>query len=240
MNGACTPRVLVVEDEVDMAEVLRDNLIATGYRADVARGGDEALDAASAHEYDLVLLDVMLPDRDGFSVCETLRRRGSSVPVLFLTARGGPDDRIRGLEVGGDDYLPKPFQLRELLLRVQALLRRGSGSEEAPSPTIRFGDNRVDLEESRAVAWDGTRHRLTRAEVGVLQVLIEREEQVVAVETILEDVWRHDVFPSTRTVRRLVEGLARRFEPDPERPRYFHSVAGRGYRFSRASDEGER
>lgn len=234
-NGSA--RVLVVEDEIDLAEVVRDNLHATGYRAEIARDGEAALAVLMEHDYDLVILDVMLPGRDGFSVCEALRRRGRSMPVLFLTARRDADDRIRGLEVGGDDYLAKPFQLRELLLRVQALLRRGTGDAASPRPTIRFGGNRVDLDECRAVAWDGSRHRLSPAEVGVLQVLLEREEEVVSPECILEDVWRDDVFPSTRTVRRLVQGLADRFEPDPARPRHFHALPGQGYRFTREPRE---
>lgn len=238
MTPAGSSRVLIVEDELDLAEMIRDNLHATGCMAEIAGDGEQALAAIAARDYDLVILDVMLPGRDGFSVCESLRRRGCASPVLFLTALRESDDRIRGLEVGGDDYLAKPFQLRELLLRVQALLRRGAGGGGAARPTVRFGDNVVDLDEARAVAWDGTRHRLSRAEVGVLQVLLERGDEVVTPQRILEDVWRDDVFPSTRTVRRLVTALAERFEPDPSRPRYFHAVPGEGYRFTREPAEG--
>ncbi|MFW6176030.1 MAG: response regulator transcription factor [Acidobacteriota bacterium] len=224
-------QVVVVEDERDLAEVIRDNLLAEGYRVDVARDGDEALEVAREHPYDLMILDVMLPGRDGFSVCETLRREGHAVPILFLTARGETEDRIRGLEAGGDDYLPKPFHLRELLLRVDALLRRGGASSRAPR--IQFGDNSFDLETGVARAWDGTVHQLGDKEARVLQLLIENEGEPVGRDRVLEEVWKRDVYPSTRLIDEIVARLRERFERDPGRPRHFHSVDGAGYRFTR-------
>lgn len=238
MIRAATPSILVVDDEVDLAEILRDNLLAAGYRVEVAHDGDQALEVAERGDFDLIVLDVMLPGRDGFTICDRLRRRGSSVPVIFLTARRERDDRIRGLEVGGDDYLEKPFSMRELMLRVESLLRRGSSVRPEARPTIRFGGNRIDLEDGSAVAWDGSRHRLSRAELGVFQVLLEGGGDTVNSERILEEVWRDDVFPSTRTVRRLVEGLARKFERDPDAPSHFHALRGQGFRFTREPENG--
>lgn len=227
--------VVVVEDERDLAEVIRDNLLAEGYRVDVARDGEEALQVAREHPYDLMILDVMLPGRDGFSVCETLRREGHGVPILFLTARGETEDRIRGLEVGGDDYLPKPFHLRELLLRVDALLRRGSPSGRAPR--IQFGDNDFDLETGVARAWDGTVHRLAGKEARVLRLLIEREGEPVARDRILEEAWKRDVYPSTRMIDEIVARLRSRFERDPDRPRHLHVLEDGAYRFTREPSE---
>ncbi len=231
MNADSMPRVLVVEDEIDLGDTIRDNLLAEGCQVDLARSGLESLALARDHPYDLILLDVMMPPPDGFSVCETLRCEGHTVPILFLTARAGPQDRIRGLEAGGDDYLTKPFHLRELLLRVNALLRRGTVRGQAP--TIRFGDNRFDLETGRAVAWDGAEHRVAGREAAILALLSERENESLSRDTILQEVWRHDVYPSTRVIDELIDRLRRRFEPQPDRPRHFHRVAGREYRFTR-------
>ncbi len=235
MSRTATPRILIVEDDREIAEVIRDNLLEEGCQADIAADGRAGLEAALHVPYDLLILDVMLPHQDGFTVCEALRREGRSLPILFLTARDGREDRVRGLEVGGDDYLPKPFHLRELLLRVRGLLQRGHGRHEAP--TVHFGGNRVDLERCRAVAWNGTEYRLDRREVAVLETLLEHEGEVVDPQKILETVWRGDVLPSTRTVRRLVADLARRFEPDPEHPRHFHDLPGEGFLFTRQPRE---
>lgn len=235
MNAASVPYVLVVEDDRDLGDVLRENLLAEGCGVDVARTGEDALELARRHSYDLLLLDVMLPGVDGFSICETLRREGQLVPILFLTARGDTRDRIRGLEAGGDDYLAKPFELRELLLRVHGLLRRGMPSQQAP--TIHFGENRFDLQTGRAVAWDGVEHQIEGKEAAVLALLSARESEVLSRDTILDEVWRHEVFPSTRVVEDLIVKLRRRFEPDPERPCHFHQVSGRGVRFTREPRE---
>lgn len=231
MNADAVPRVLVVEDEVDLADVIRDNLLAEGCQVDVAPTGQDALTLARNDSYDLILLDVMMPPPDGFTVCETLRCEGQTAPILFLTARSNPEDRIRGLEAGGDDYLAKPFHLRELLLRVNALLRRGNAVGQAP--TIHFGDNRFDLETGRAVAWDGAEHRVAGKEAAILALLSEHENESLSRDTILREVWRHDVYPSTRVVDELIGRLRRRFEQDPDRPCHFHRVAGRQYRFTR-------
>jgi len=236
MNAVLSPYVLVVEDDRDLGDVICENLLAEGCRVDVARTGEDALQLARGGSYDLVLLDVMLPGVDGFSICEILRREGHDVPILFLTARGEAKDRIRGLEAGGDDYLAKPFNLRELLLRVHGLLRRGVPSQ--PAPTIHFGENRFDLQTGHAVAWDGVEHRVEGKEAAVLMLLSERESEDLSRDTILNEVWRHEVLPSTRGVDDLIVKLQRRFEPDPERPCHFHQMTGRMYRFTRDPGEG--
>jgi two-component system alkaline phosphatase synthesis response regulator PhoP len=241
VNATATTRILVVEDEINLARGIRENLEAEGYAVEVVSDGRAALDRIRRQEYGLVLLDVMLPGMDGFTVCETARREGRDTPVLFLTARGGGNDRIRGLEVGADDYLPKPFQLRELLLRVAAILRRRSRYDAmtALEPVVQFGDNQFDFRSFRGRSWDGGDQILTQKEAMILKVLVEREGEVVWRDEILEKVWGDDVLPSSRTIDNFIVRLRKRFEPDPERPRYFHTVRGIGYRFVAAGEASE-
>ncbi|HEY3286750.1 MAG TPA: response regulator transcription factor [Gemmatimonadaceae bacterium] len=235
-----TAHLLLVEDEPNLARGIRENLEAEGYAVEVVMDGRVALDRVLAREYGLVILDVMLPSIDGFAVCEAMRREGRDTPVLFLTARGGPDDRIRGLAVGGDDYLPKPFQLRELLLRVAAILRRRMRYDAitAREPVVRFGGNEFDFRSFRGRSHDGNEQFLTQKEAMILKVLVEREGQVVWRDDILDLVWGEDVLPSTRTIDNFIVRLRKRFEPDPEQPRHFHTVRGIGYRFTKQPTEG--
>jgi two-component system, OmpR family, alkaline phosphatase synthesis response regulator PhoP len=229
-----TSRILVVDDEPNLARGIRENLEAEGYSVDVATDGAKALEKILATEYGLVILDVMLPGMNGFVVCEKARAAGRDTPVLFLTARGDGQDRIRGLEVGGDDYLPKPFQLRELLLRVAAILRRRIRYDAmtALEPVLRFGDNEFDFRSFRGRSWNGAEQVLTQKEAMILKVLAEREGQVIWRDEILERVWGDEPLPSTRTIDNFIVRLRKRFEPDPEQPRFFHTVRGVGYRFS--------
>lgn len=239
MTEQQTARILIVEDERHLAEGIRENLELEGYDATIAPDGRTGLDRIRSGGFDLVLLDVMLPGLDGFTVCEMAREEGHQVPVLFLTARGSADDRVRGLEAGGDDYLPKPFHLKELLLRVAAILRRRSwyGALPTEGAVLRFGGNEVDFRTYRARAWDGTEHALTQKEVMLAKALAEANGEVVGREEILEKVWGYDVFPSTRTIDNFIVRLRKRFERDPERPRHFHTVRGVGYRFTRDPQE---
>jgi len=235
------PNVLVIEDEASMAAVLRDNLEAEGYRVTVASDGVAGDAAWSRGDADLVVLDVMLPGHDGFALCAARRAAGDATPVLFLSARGEPDDRVRGLSVGGDDYLPKPFHLPEFLLRVEALLRRrhwGSGPE-----LLRFGGHTVDLRAWTATLADGRQENLGERELGILRLLGARAGEVVRRDDILDAVWGDDAFPSSRTIDNVVLRLRRLFEPDPSRPVHLHTVWGVGYRFTpepeQAPDEEE-
>jgi two-component system alkaline phosphatase synthesis response regulator PhoP len=228
-------RILVVEDDPHLAAGVVENLRAEGYEVETAGDGRNALAALATRAYDLVLLDVMMPELDGFTVCRSLRERGNNTPVLFLTARGDPADRVRGLEAGGDDYLAKPFHLRELLLRVRAILRRWewyqSASESVDGAVLRFGGNEVDFRAFRARSWNGLAQELTEKEAMILKVLAERPGEIVSREDLLERVWGYDVFPSTRTVDNFILRLRKRFERDPTSPRHFLTVWGVGYRF---------
>ncbi len=227
-------RVLVVEDEIHLAEGISENLEAEGLQVVVANNGREGLDQLLQGNFDMVILDVMLPILDGFTVCEMAREQGSEVPILFLTAKDGVSDRIRGLKAGGDDYLPKPFHLEELLLRVKAILRRRGWTSTVSSveAMVRFGENTVDLRSYQGRSFDGRDHALTQKEALILKTLASRPKEVVTREEILEDVWGHEVFPSTRTIDNFILRLRKRFEPDPENPVFFHTVRGVGYRFT--------
>ncbi|HEX7080781.1 MAG TPA: response regulator transcription factor [Gammaproteobacteria bacterium] len=231
MRGAARARILVVDDEAHIADGIRENLEAEGYSADVAHDGVEGLEKIRREHFDLVLLDVMMPKMNGLEVCEAIRREGSRTPVMFLTVKGDPEDRIRGLEAGGDDYLPKPFHLKELLLRVAAILKRSRWYAETEA-TLEFGGNRIDFETYHARAWDGTEHSLTHKEAMILKVLSEHAGAIVTREDILDRVWGYEVFPSTRTIDNFIVRLRKRFERNPEEPAHFHTVRGVGYRFT--------
>ena len=234
------PHLLVVDDDKRLRELLRRYLSDNGFRVTIAADARDARSNLASFAFDLLVLDVMLPGVDGFSVCRTLRSQGNSTPVLFLTARGDPIDRVRGLEAGGDDYLAKPFHLQEFLLRVRAILRRWdwyrSASSTADTAMLRFGGNEVDFRLFRARAWNGESQELTEKEAMILKVLAEHAGEIVSREDLLERVWGYDVFPSTRTVDNFILRLRKRFEQDPANPRHFLTVWGVGYRFLR---EGE-
>jgi two-component system alkaline phosphatase synthesis response regulator PhoP len=233
-------QVLVVEDDPHLAAGVVENLRAEGYEVSSAADGEQALVWLRAHPCALILLDVMLPGIDGFAVCRALREQGNNTPVLFLTARGDPADRVRGLQSGGDDYLAKPFHLQELLLRVRAILRRWdwyrSASATAATAILSFGGNEVDFRAFRARAWNGEAHELTEKEAMILKVLAEHGGEIVSREDLLEKVWGYDVFPSTRTVDNFILRLRKRFEKDPANPRHFLTVWGVGYRFLAAGE----
>ena len=231
------PRILVVDDEEHLAAGIRENLEAEGYRAEVANDGLAGLTRVREQRFDLVVLDVMMPNLDGLQLCEQMRREGVQTPVLFLTVKHDVADRVRGFEAGGDDYLAKPFHLKELLLRVAAILRRSSWYQAAGAP-LTFGGNRVDFQTYVASAWDGSEHALTHKEAMILKVLSERAGTIVTREEILDRVWGYEVFPSTRTIDNFIVRLRKRFERNPEVPAHFHTVRGVGYRFTPESQDG--
>ena len=238
--SAAAPQVLVVEDDPHLAAGVAENLRAEGYQVSMAPDGELALTWLAHNGCALIILDVMLPGADGLSVCRALRARGDTTPVLFLTARGDPADRVRGLEAGGDDYLAKPFHLQEFLLRVRAILRRWdwyrSASATSATAVLRFGGNEVDFRAFRARAWNGEAQELTEKEAMILKVLAEHAGQIVSREDLLERVWGYDVFPSTRTVDNFILRLRKRFERDQANPRHFLTVWGVGYRFLTESE----
>ena len=238
-SGANPPAtILIVEDESAIADILADNLQAEGYRTLLAGDGEAGLESWQQHRPDLVILDVMLPYRSGYDLCRLMRGRGDPTPVLFLSAKGRPDERVEGLRAGGDDYLPKPFHLPEFLLRVENLLRRGrvpaSALERADTPTdaLHFGGHRVDFRRWTATLSGGRQEPLGERELKILRLFSERRGEVVSRDDILDAVWGDDAFPSSRTVDNFVVRLRRLFEPDPAEPRYFHTVWGVGYRFT--------
>jgi two-component system alkaline phosphatase synthesis response regulator PhoP len=226
-------RLLVVEDESHLAEVIADNLALEGYAIEVSGDGREALERILRDPPALVLLDVMLPSLDGFGVCEAVRGRGLDVPILFLTARSASDDRVRGLELGGDDYLGKPFELRELMLRVRAILRRTQWFR-GPSPAgerLVLGGAVIDFKSYSAVV-GGRGVSLSTKETMILRCLAERPGEVIARSEILDRVWGYDAFPTSRTIDNFIVRLRRVLEPDPQNPRYIHTVRGTGYRLT--------
>jgi two-component system alkaline phosphatase synthesis response regulator PhoP len=229
------PSVLLVEDETNLARGIAENLAEEGLLVDTVAAGRQALDWILARRYDLVILDVMLPDLDGLAICELARQAGSETPILFLSAKGAVADRVRGLRAGGDDYLAKPFHLQELLLRVKALVRRRA-SPAGSSGVIRFQDNEVDPATLQGRSYDGRRFTLTQKEVMVLKVLAERPGEVVSRDDLLARAWEGE-HPTPRTIDNFILRLRRRFEPEPERPRFFHSVWGVGYRFTPQGEE---
>jgi two-component system alkaline phosphatase synthesis response regulator PhoP len=224
-------RILIVDDEAHLAEGIRENLEAEGYRAEIAHDGQDGLERLRSASFDLVLLDVMMPNMDGIELCAQARREGIQTPVLFLTVKNDAADRVRGFEAGGDDYLAKPFHLKELLLRVAAILRRSSWYQ-ANNATLSFGGNKVDFQTYEARAWDGTEHALTHKEAMILKALTDRADNIVTREEILDRVWGYEVFPSTRTIDNFIVRLRKRFERNPEAPTHFHTVRGVGYRFT--------
>jgi two-component system alkaline phosphatase synthesis response regulator PhoP len=228
-----TARILVVEDEAHLAEGIRENLEDEGYAVEVVGDGDAAVERWRRGGIDLLVLDVMLPRRDGFAVCKAIRDEGGRVPILFLTARTSDDDRIYGLDVGGDDYLGKPFNLRELLARVRGMLRRQEwdGALARKGAPLRVGACAVNLQTGEVTDAEGERHLLAEKETLILRLLAERSGQTVARDEILERVWGYDVSPSTRTLDGLVIRLRKVLESEPEKPRYLHTVRGLGYRF---------
>ena len=230
-SDANRPRILVVDDEAHLAAGIRENLQAEGYVAQTANDGAEGLRMALAKPFDLIVLDVTMPVLDGYATCAELRRQGRQTPVLFLTVRNDPADRIRGLEEGGDDYLAKPFHLRELLLRIAAILRRGAWYRQS-TDKLAFGGTEVDFRTYQAQAWDGRSHALTHKEAMILKALAERSGEVVGREEILDKVWGFEVYPSTRTIDNFIVRLRKRFERDADAPRHFHTVRGVGYRFT--------
>ncbi len=226
-------RILIVEDEKHLAEALAHNLKFEGYDTLVVGDGETALERVGAEDYDLLVLDVMLPGISGFELCERLRESGNRVPVLFLTARNTDADRLAGLRHGGDDYMTKPFLLEELVLRIRGILRRQEWYQTpvAERGIFRFGSNEVNFRTFRAKGARGD-IQLTEKECMLMKLLVERQGQVVSRELILERVWGYKYGSSSRTIDNFIVRLRRYFEPDARRPKYIHSVRGVGYRFT--------
>jgi two-component system alkaline phosphatase synthesis response regulator PhoP len=223
-------RILLVEDESSIAAGISDDLQFEGYAVDVVTDGAAASTRGREGQYDLILLDVMLPQKDGFTVCRELRSAGIRTPVIMLTARGQEADKVLGLELGADDYITKPFSRRELQSRVKAALRRGSMTAPEPADVYEFGGLRLDF--PRCEAWKaGTRIDVTALELKLLRTLIASGGRVLTIDQLSEAVWGKDVFITNRVVYTHMNNLRKKIEADPQRPRHILTVRGIGYRF---------
>jgi DNA-binding response OmpR family regulator len=222
------PRILIVDDEPEMVRGLEDNLRFEGYQTVAAGDGRRGLALALSEAPDLILLDVMMPGMSGWDLCRELRRRGLDTPVIMLTARGEEVDRVLGLELGADDYVTKPFSLRELMARIRAVLRRPGPRHKFEE--FAFGDVRVHLRARQAFK-AGREVRLTRKEFDLLRYFIEHPGEVVTRDRLLDEVWGYDRYPTTRTVDTHILRLRQKFEDDPERPAHILTAHGQGYRF---------
>jgi DNA-binding response OmpR family regulator len=225
--------LLLVEDEPHIAQGLIFNLEEEGYLVHHVDNGEDALALLSTSSFALMILDLMLPGIDGLEVCRTLRSRGNQIPILMLTARSGEQDRIDGLSEGADDYLPKPFNLKEFLLRVSALLRRSAWQPgESKLNVYQFGNNHIDWQTHQAHTSQGT-VELTDLEIKMLKLFFSNEGKVLSRGEILEQVWGVSPRTETRTLDNFIVRLRKYFEENPAHPRFFLTVRGRGYRFVR-------
>lgn len=219
-------RVLVIEDESDLAHALAKGLRHQGYAVDVAPGGEQGCELAMTNDYDLLLLDLNLPEMDGLEVCRRLRNSQPSLLILMLTARSKPDERVVGLDLGADDYLVKPFHFAELTARIRALLRRDI---RVRTPLLQYQD--LKLDPAARVVWKGNRRlELTSKEFGILEYLLHHIGEIVSQEALLEHVWDMQTNPLTNTVRVHINSLRRKLEDIVETPRYIQTIINQGYR----------
>jgi two-component system alkaline phosphatase synthesis response regulator PhoP len=224
-------RILLIEDEPGLVLTLTDRLRSEGYTVDALYEGTEAVERAVRDHFGLIILDVMLPGKNGFEICQELRQRGYSTPILMLTARTQMNDKIKGLKIGADDYLTKPFEMAELLARVEALLRRGSRAASDGPDFYDFGPLRIDMRRSE-VFRDGSPAALSAKEFQLLRYMTENRGRTVSRDELLKDVWGYSSAPSTRTVDVHVAWLRQKLESDPKQPKYILTVHGQGYKFA--------
>ena len=228
--------ILLVEDEENLHEALKLNLELENYDVTGAYDGVNALKLVQQEYFDMIILDVMLPEIDGITVCETIRLNNQDIPILILSAKNSSADRVLGLKKGADDYLTKPFNLEELLLRVNKLIKKSELlSTKQPLPDLyEFGKNKIDFKALECFSKDGTKITLTKKEVMLLKLLIENKNEVVTREKILQSVWGYNVYPTTRTIDNFILNFRKYFEADSRNPLYFHSVRSVGYKFTDA------
>jgi two-component system alkaline phosphatase synthesis response regulator PhoP len=226
--------VLVVEDEPNLHEALKLNLEMEGYEVTSAYDGNEALKKVENAYFDLIIMDIMLPELDGISVTESIRVHNNEVPILMLSAKNAPSDKVLGLKKGADDYLTKPFNLDELLIRVAKLIEKNKRLQvkESVGEQYKFGNNIIDFKAQDAITWNGLRIDLSKKEAMLLKLLIENRGEVVTREKILQVVWGYNVYPTTRTIDNFILSFRKYFEADSRHPQYFHSVRGVGYKYT--------
>jgi two-component system, OmpR family, alkaline phosphatase synthesis response regulator PhoP len=226
--------ILLVEDEENLHEALKLNLELEGYSISSAMNGTQAIKLMQEQYFDVVILDIMLPEIDGIEVLESLRVKNNDTPVLILSAKNNSADRVLGLKKGADDYLTKPFNLEELLLRVQKLIEKNKKMQEKETiPEIyQLGKCSIDFKAQEAVTKSGEKIQLSKKEAMLLKLLIENKNEVVPREKILQTVWGYNVYPTTRTIDNFILSFRKYFEEDSRNPKYFHSVRGVGYKYS--------
>jgi len=225
-------RILVVEDEPDMQSGIKDNLEFEGYEVDTASDGQEGLHKILSNTFDLVLLDVMLPHISGFDVCKKARHEDNNTPIIFLTAKGEEIDKVIGLESGGDDYLTKPFSLRELLARVKAVLRRTERQNpQQPTQSITIGKLNVDFNTYTATI-DGTQVKMTSKEFEILNYLLKHKNATISRDSLLDAVWGYDFQPTARTIDNFILKLRQKIEDNPNDPQIILTIHGLGYRLT--------
>lgn len=226
--------ILLVEDEENLQDTLRLNFEMEGYEVTSAYDGEEALKAVHNEYFDLIILDVMLPEIDGITVCENIRLTNTEIPILMLSAKSQSADRVLGLKKGADDYLTKPFSLEELLIRVRILINKSQkiSAKEPVEEQYHFGKNVINFKSLECTTKNGEVVALTKKEAMLLKLLIENKNEVVTREKILQSVWGYNVYPTTRTVDNFILNFRKYFEEDSRNPKYFHSARGIGYRFT--------
>jgi len=226
-------QILLVKDEEHLHQALKLNLVLEGYDVSSAMDGKVALEMLQNAVFDLVILDIMLPNVDGFTIIEKLRLNNNHTPILVLSAKNSSFNRVQGLKLGADDYLNKPFNLEELLLRVAKLLHKSSPSTvgQDPSLVFEFAGHQINFESLEVQLANGKQFQLTKTESLLLRLLIENKNAVVSREKILQTVWGYQVFPNTRTIDNFITAFRKYFEKDSKNPEYFISVRGVGYKF---------
>lgn len=234
MSNESKLSILLVEDEENLHEALKLNLEMEGYEVTSCYDGNEALKAVHDEYFDLIIMDIMLPGIDGISITENIRLQQNEVPILILSAKNTGADRVAGLKKGADDYLTKPFNLEELLLRVEKLIDKNKKIrvKETVGDKYEFSGNTINFKAQDAITWNGQKVDLSKKEIMLLKLLIENKGQVVTREKILQMVWGYNVYPTTRTIDNFILSFRKYFEPDSRNPKYFHSVRGMGYKFT--------
>lgn len=224
-------KILLVEDEENLLKTIKLNLELEGYLVSTAETGTKAIQEFGKAKHDLIILDVMLPGISGFDVCEYIRKENKDVPVLFLTAKGTSMDRVQGLKLGADDYLTKPFELEEFLLRVRNLLKRAGGKTNGLE-NYTLGNYEINFSNYEVKNKNGEKRTLTNKEIQLLKLLIENKNKVVSRDVILENIWGADVYPTARTIDNYILAFRKYFENNPKEPQHFHSIRGVGYKFT--------
>ncbi len=225
--------ILLVEDEENLHEAIKLNLDIEGYNVTSAYQGKDAIVKSKEKKFDLIILDVMLPDVNGFDICETIRLNDELTPILFLTAKSDSEDKIKGLSIGGDDYLTKPFNIEELLLRMKLLIKRTSTNVSTNVITsYKIGDLQVNFNSFEVVNAEKEVTPLTKKQVNLLKLLIDKKNQAVSRQEILEKVWGYEIYPTTRTIDNVILSFRKIFESDTAPNTYFKSIRGVGYKFT--------